>query len=145
MQHSVTAQVEQRFFRALNAWVEPAVRRGFASPTLLPGALVVLESTGYKTGAARRTPLASLRIGRYRIVSTVRGERSFWVKNLVKKPEISYFLGGRRLEARTIVLVGGKEMTPAMSHSRFLQALVDLAKTLSVGGKAIVVLCPSGT
>lgn len=55
------------------------MRSGVASPTLLPGALVVLESIGFKTGARRRTPLMS-----FRIVSTVRGERSFWVKNLVE-------------------------------------------------------------
>lgn len=135
--------MEQKLFRALNAFVEPAVRRGIGSPTLLPGALVVLESTGFKSGTRRRTPLVSLRVGRYRIVSTVRGERSFWVKNLLQQSDVSYFLGGERRRARAIVLVDGEETTLDESCPRFLRALVALLATRARNGTAIVVLVPA--
>lgn len=45
------------FFRRLNATVEPRVRSGFASPGLLPAGLIVLETTGQRSGETYRTPL----------------------------------------------------------------------------------------
>jgi deazaflavin-dependent oxidoreductase (nitroreductase family) len=137
-----TAGFEQKFFRRLNAVVEPAVRRGIASPTLLPGAMIVLESIGFKSGVQRSTPLVSFRIGRYRIVSTVRGDRSFWVKNLVKKPSVSYFLGGKRRQADAIVLMDGEAAAGEASYPRFLSGLVKLLSNRARNGVAIVILSP---
>ena len=138
----VSAGFEQKFFRGLNSVVEPAVRRGIGSPTLLPGALIVLESIGFKSGALRRTPLLSFRIGRYRIVSTVRGDRSFWVKNLVKKPDVSYFLGGKRRQANAIVLQEGEVASGESDYSGFLGILVSLLSTRAKNGMAIITLAP---
>ncbi len=42
-------RLEQRVFRSLNAVVEPAVRKGFGSPTLAPAGLIVLETVGFKS------------------------------------------------------------------------------------------------
>ena len=82
--------LERNFFRRLNSVVEPAVRRGIASSRLTPASLIVLETTGFKSGKQRRTPLWSIGLGRYRIVSTVRGDRSFWIRNLQKEPKGSF-------------------------------------------------------
>lgn len=142
MPQGMTAGFEQKFFRTLNGFVEPAVRRGVASPTFLPGALIVLESIGFKSGARRRTPLVSFRVGGYRIVSTVRGDRSFWVKNLVKQPAVSYFLGGKRRQANAIVLMDGEHASEERSYSRFLGGLVALLSTRAKNGLAIVILAP---
>ena len=84
-------RLERDFFRALNSVVEPAVRRGVASPRYTPGSLIVLESTGFKSGQQRRTPLAALRLGRYILVGTARGNRSFWPRNLANEPEVTYY------------------------------------------------------
>ncbi len=138
----VSAGFEQKFFRGLNSIVEPAVRRGIGSPTLLPGALIVLESIGFKSGVQRRTPLLSFRVGRYRIVSTVRGDRSFWVKNLVKKPEVSYFLGGKRRQANAIVLQEGEIASGQGGYSGFLGILVSLLTARAKNGMAIIILSP---
>lgn len=64
--------LERNLFRGLNALVEPAVRRGVASSCLLPVSMIVLESTSFKTGSPRRTPLWSLAVGPYRVISTAR-------------------------------------------------------------------------
>ena len=133
---------EQRFFRRLNALVEPAVRRGIGSPTLLPGGLIVLESIGFKSGQKRSTPLLSFRFAGYRIVTTVRGDRSFWVKNLTQQPRISYFLGGKRRQADAIVLLDGKTATGDAPPSAFLKRLVALFARLSREGLAIAILVP---
>ena len=91
--------LERDFFRTLNRYVEPAVRAGLLSPRYAPGTMIVLETTGFKTGATRRTPLLATRLGRYVFISTVRGNRSFWVKNLQKDASARYYLGGKAIEA----------------------------------------------
>ncbi len=101
------ARFEQSVFRALNAVVEPAVRAGIGSPALAPACLIVLETVGFKSGEQRRTPLWSVRFGRYRIVSTARGRRSFWLKNLLQEPRAGYYVGGRRRESDAIVIADG--------------------------------------
>lgn len=142
MKNTAYANFEQRFFRRLNALVEPAVRRGIGSPTLLPGGLIVLESIGFKSGQKRSTPLLSFRFAGYRIVTTVRGDRSFWVKNLTQQPRISYFLGGRRREAEAIVLLDGKTATGDAPPTAFLKRLVALLARLAREGLAIAILVP---
>jgi len=43
--------------RRLNARVESRIRFGFASPGILPAGLIVLETTGRRSGQVYRTPL----------------------------------------------------------------------------------------
>ena len=96
-------KLEREFFRMLNRVVEPAVMRGIGSPRFVPGGLILLETIGFKSGARRRTPLVAIRLGGYVFVSTVRGDRSFWVKNLVKKPRVQYYLGGKPRQAKAFI------------------------------------------
>jgi deazaflavin-dependent oxidoreductase (nitroreductase family) len=95
--------LERDFFRTLNRFVEPAVRKGLLSPRCAPLGLILLESTGFKSGATRSTPLLATRVGKYTVVSTVRGKKSFWVKNLQKTPDISFHQGGRVKQAKSFV------------------------------------------
>jgi hypothetical protein len=50
-------EAEAEFFRTLNALGESAVRAGCGSPGLFPVGMVVLETTGAKSGLPRRVPL----------------------------------------------------------------------------------------
>lgn len=97
-------RAEQVFFRTLNSVVEPAVRKGVASSRWTPGSVIVLETTGYISGNQRRTPLLSVKLGKYRLISTSRGDRSFWMKNLKKDPAISYYLGGKKYSSRALLI-----------------------------------------
>ena len=137
------ARLEREFFRYLNAVVEPAVRRGIGSPRLTPASLIVLETTGFKSGAQRRTPLWSLRLGRYRLISTARGNRSFWVKNLQKDPEVSFYLGGRRRDAEAIVFAPGADDADTSGLPRILQGLAALLTPYTRRGWAFALLPPS--
>lgn len=101
---AASATFERNLFRAVNALVEPAVRRGIGSPRFTPLSLIVLETIGFKSGALRRIPLWSVLVGRYRIVSTARGDRSFWVKNLQARSELQYYVGGKARPATAIVI-----------------------------------------
>lgn len=100
-------KVEQIFFRRLNAIVEPLVRRGIGSPSFTPTSVILLETVGFKSGVQRRTPLLAVRLGKYTLVSTARGNRSFWVKNLQKNAQVKYYLGGKARDSKAYVLVPG--------------------------------------
>ena len=135
-------KLEREFFRKLNALVEPAVRRGLGSPRIAPAGLIVLESVGFKTGQPRRTPLAAMRLGSYVFVSTVRGERSFWVKNLQKQPRTRYFRGGREHEAKAFVIAPGKRYQRPKSLPALLGLLTDAFAQRAPDGWAMAVLMP---
>jgi deazaflavin-dependent oxidoreductase (nitroreductase family) len=133
---------EQKAFRSLNSVVEPAVRRGIGSPTLVPAGLIVLETTGFKSGAQRRTPLWSFQLGRYRIVSTARGKRSFWVKNLLQQPKVSYYLGGRRRESHAIVIAEGAPQHSAAALTPLMRKVTEVFARYARSGWAFAILVP---
>ncbi len=96
-----TASSTQRLFRAMNRVMVPLVRCGVGSPIAGPG-LVVLETTGRKTGRPRRVPLVGPRAGRSVIVSTVR-TNSAWVRNLEDHSGAEVWSGGRARPATATV------------------------------------------
>ena len=137
------AKLEQAVFRRLNAVVEPAVRFGIGSPSLTPASLIVLESVGFKSGLRRRTPLWSIRLGRYRIISTARGKRSFWVKNLLQQPAVSFYLGGRRRVSKAIVIADGNPLPETPALSPVMRALAKAMYALAQKGWAFAILVPA--
>jgi F420H(2)-dependent quinone reductase len=136
-------KLEQKVFRGLNSVVEPAVRRGFGSPTLAPASLIVLETVGFKSGLPRRTPLWSFRLGRYRIISTARGERSFWVKNLLQQPKVSYYVGGKRRESQAIVIAEGEPQHSAAALTPFMRTVTEVIARYTRSGWTFAVLAPA--
>ena len=134
--------IEREFFRKLNSIVEPAVRRGLGSPRFLPGGLIVLETTGFKSGATRRTPLLATRLGRYIFVSTFRGQSSFWMKNLRKQPSISYYLGGKPRKAKAFLMLPGKQYRRPKSMPSLVGKLTDRLARLTGSGWTFAVLMP---
>lgn len=134
--------IERNFFRVLNSIVEPAVRKGVASPSLLPSGLIVLETTGFKSGATRRTPLLATRIFGFVFVSTYRGERSFWVKNIEKQPSISYYLGGKARKANAFLMLPGKTYQRPKAMPTLVGKLTDRLSRYTASGWSFAVLMP---
>jgi F420H(2)-dependent quinone reductase len=137
------ARIEQSVFRCLNAVVEPAVRRGIGSPALAPASLIVLETVGFKSGEKRRTPLWSIGLGPYRIVSTTRGRRSFWVKNLLKQPRARFYLAGKALESDAIVIAPGQPDTEARRLNPLMRRVVNIMSKMTLQGWAFAILVPA--
>jgi deazaflavin-dependent oxidoreductase (nitroreductase family) len=92
---------------AFNSLVEPAVRAGWWSPGLLPTGLIVLETVGRHSGRPRRVPVAATLLDGCVFVATVLGARSQWMANLIARPEVRYWLGGRVHTGRARVFAPG--------------------------------------
>ena len=135
--------VEQRFFRLLNSIVTPAVRDGFGSPRWLPVGLILLESRGFKSGMPRRTPLLAVRVEGHLIVSTGRGDRSFWVNNLRKTPRARYWLAGQSHQARASVIVGAKTLRVPASLPPSLRRVAEFLHAYTGKGWAFAILAPA--
>ena len=95
--------LERRLFKAVNAVVRPAVRRGLAAACATPFGLVLLEHTRRKSGRVYESPLMAFRVGRRVLVSTVRDDRSEWVRNLEAGEGAHLWLNGRRRRVRAEV------------------------------------------
>lgn len=82
-------------FGALNRVVAPLARGGALSPPPLGGGVVVLETTGRRSGKRREVPLLATRVGDRVFVSTVRSD-SQWVRNAEADSSVGVWLNGFR-------------------------------------------------
>lgn len=92
-------------FRTLNSVVRPIAKAGLTSPLPIGIGIVVVETTGRKSGKTREVPLVATRIGDRIDVSTVRRD-SQWVKNLAADPDGAVWLKGERREATADITEG---------------------------------------
>lgn len=97
--------VTQAGFKALNFLLLPAVRGGLAGPLPVGLGLVVIETTGRKSGLVRQVPVVAFRSGSRVTVSTVRAD-SQWLANLEANPVAAVWRNGVRREATATVQRG---------------------------------------
>lgn len=102
-------------FRALNRVVMPVVRAGFGSPLPLGFGLVVLETTGRRSGVIRSVPVVAFRAGRRVTVSTVRAD-SQWVKNLEADSDAAIWRNGTRRSVTAEVQRGPLNVITLTQH-----------------------------
>jgi deazaflavin-dependent oxidoreductase (nitroreductase family) len=109
------SSMESEFFRALNSMVEPIARAGFASLDRWPVGVIVLQTTGRRSGKERSNPVMAMVIDGHAIVGTARGERSDWFRNLQASSHVQFWLGGERREGSALTFAPGQEH-PATDH-----------------------------
>lgn len=131
-------EVETSLFSALNRLVEPGVQAGFGSLWILPVGLIVLETTGRKTGFPQRVPLLAAMIAGHVVVSTVRVQQSQWLRNALEYPEVRYWVRGQELHGRAIVVVSGRDVSEPLDDDA--RCLVEALLPAAALGAAFVVL-----
>jgi deazaflavin-dependent oxidoreductase (nitroreductase family) len=134
--------IEAEFFRMLNRYVEPRIRAGCASPRLVPGGLVVVEVRGRKSGRRRRVPLVAARFQGHILVSTFRGRRSQWVRNLAADPEVRYWLRGRPRRARAFVISPERRRAAPKHLPPLLRWVASFLVPYTYAGWAFALLSP---
>ena len=83
----------------------PPVKAGAFTPPPFGVGLVVLETTGHRSGLRREVPLLAARVGRRITVSTGRAD-SHWVTNLEADEEPAVWVGGCKRAATAEVTRG---------------------------------------
>lgn len=134
---------EARFFRTINGLIEPAVRAGWGSPCISPSGLIVLETTGHRTGHAYRTPVVATLFGGRIFVSTIRGQRSQWLRNLAATPATRYWLAGRPHDADAVVFTPNGTRPDRAALPSLLSPMLPLLELFVNGlGFGVAVLTP---
>ena len=98
--------LEAGYYAALNRVLVPLARTGLFAPR--PVGLIELATTGWRTGKTHRTPVLAAALGGQLLVSTVRGRRSHWVRNLERTPEAAYWTGDVEHLIRAFVVAPGR-------------------------------------
>ena len=134
--------LEVSFFRAINSVVEPLARAGVGSPGLIPTGLVVLETSGRKSGLPRRVPLVAMLSAGHVVVGTVRVRNSQWLRNVLHTPDVRYWLGGQPYHARAVVVMPGADL-PDMDEPSARCIAAALGAPATAVGAAFVILVTS--
>src|SRR5262245_49662741 len=131
------------FFRTLNALVEPWVRAGCGSPGLFPTGLIVLETTGARSGQPRRVPLLATVFDGCVFIATVRGPRSLWVRNLTAEPRVRYWMAGREHRGVAMVFRPGTRFPDTGGLPPFARTAADsLLPPATLWGWTFAVIAP---
>ena len=132
------SEAEISLFSALNRLVEPGVRAGFGSLWIFPVGLIVLETTGRKTGLPKRVTLLAAMIAGHVVVSTVRVQHSQWLRNALEDPDVRYWLRGQELRGRAIVVMSGRDVPEVADDDA--RCLVEALRPATAFGAAFVIL-----
>ncbi len=126
------SRLEADFFSGLNSVVEPYLRAGFGTPGFCANGIVLIETTGRKTGRIINVPLMAMSVGDVVIVSTVRARRSQWIRNVAANPEVRLWLRGRAHEARAFVIGDGARSTDRMRMPLRVRAIASMLHPLTI-------------
>ncbi len=134
--------LEKDFYQALDAVLGPIASSGVVAPGALPVGLIVLETTGWRSGRSHRTPVLATAFGGRLLVSTYRGRKSHWVQNLLRNPDLRYWTGDEP-HTVTAFVVAPDAVLPAVQGEAVLPMSL-LGSVADVSGCAFVVLTPKG-
>ncbi len=137
------ATIERDFYRTLNAALEPWLRAGAGSPGLLPVRFVLIETTGRLSGQPRRNPVVAQLIEGHLIVSTVRGSRSQWMRNLRAAPTVRAWISGEPRDFSATVWQPAQPMDVPLSFPDSVRAVLSAVLPLTALGLTVAVLAPA--
>jgi F420H(2)-dependent quinone reductase len=138
------SNLERAVFDSINSFVEPLVRAGFGSPCLWSMGAVVVEVAGRKSRRLINVPLMATVLGDRLIISTARGRRSQWIRNLAANPEVRYWIGGKPRRAHAFVFRKAGERPDGFEKEpvAIRQIASSIAPWTHESGLAFAILAP---
>ena len=143
MAASTLDELERQFFASLNAWAEPLARGGVLSPGPYMSGLVLIEVRGRISGEQHPVPLVGTRIGELLLVSTLRGNRSHWLRNLESDSAVRYWIHGVEAHGRAIVVNTRARASACDGESPEVRALAGFLAPATVAGWAFAIIVPT--
>jgi deazaflavin-dependent oxidoreductase (nitroreductase family) len=138
------SQFEADFFAGVNSVIVPFLRAGFGTPGPCANGIVLLETTGRKSGNTINVPLLAASLGDVVILSTARARRSQWIRNVAANPEVSYWLHGRARKARAFVIGDGERGEARAQMPLRVRAIASMLYPLTItDAVAFAVLMPA--
>ena len=135
--------LEAVYYEALDSVLRPLADSGVLAPGIVPAGLIVLETTGRRSGLARRTPVVAAAVGDCLMVRTGRGRRSHWVKNLIAQPNVRYWRGEESHAVRAYVVAPTSVGATATNDLPAAVALMWPALVSLFGSRAKTVRWPT--
>ena len=132
--------LETEFYRTLDTILRPIASSGVAAPGVWPVGLIVLETTGWRSGRSHRTPVLATAVGNRLLVTTYRGRRSHWVQNLLRNPDLRYWTGEESHAVTACVVAPDAELPDGQGEAAVPMWL--LGGVAAISGVAFVVLTP---
>ncbi len=95
------------------------------------GSVLVLTTTGRKTGLPRPTPLQYDEVKGVFYVTSARGTNADWYRNLVANPEVSVQVGENQFNTRARSIAEAGEIADLLElrikkHPRFMRAMLNM-------------------
>jgi deazaflavin-dependent oxidoreductase (nitroreductase family) len=138
------SRFEADFFAGVNSVIEPYLRAGFGTPGPCANGIVLLETTGRKSGRTINIPLMAASFGDVVIVSTARARRSQWIRNVAANPEVRYWLHGRARKAKAFVIGDGESGAARNQMPLRVRAIASMLYPLTItDAVAFAVLMPT--
>ena len=126
------SQLEADFFAGLNSVIEPYLRAGFGTAGPCANGIVLLETTGRKSGRIINVPLMAASFGAVILVSTVRARRAQWIRNVAANPEVRYWLHGRAHKAKAYVIGDGERAATRDRMPLRVRAIASMLHPLTI-------------
>ena len=86
-----------RFIWRLFRFLPPRILYSVGLGSLVGGFVLLLETTGRKSGLPRITPLQYVEIDGSIYVGSARGDKADWFQNLVANPKVKMTVGSRKI------------------------------------------------
>ena len=103
----------RKAFRVINRWVAAPLIRAGGGPLLATpaaGSILLLRTTGRKSGLVREAPLGYTVIDGRVVVVAGYGRNAHWFRNALADPEVEVLLPGSRIAGRAVEITEPAEL-----------------------------------
>ncbi len=105
-----------RFIWRLLRFLPPRIAYALGLGSLVGGYVLLLHTTGRKSGLPRTTPLMYDKIDGMIYVASARGERADWYQNLAANPNVEVTIGARKYSGLAEIITDPVKIVDFLEH-----------------------------